>query len=369
MLKPADHFHGSDLEKIEQFYGISKEDIIGFGANVNPLGVPGLLKEKLAGRLDVISSYPDREYKKLRQAMGNYCHADSHNIIPGNGSTELISLIIRLRRPQKALILGPTYSEYEREIRMAGGVCRYFPLQESDDFILDEKALIDSLKEDTDMLILCNPNNPTSSAVPVPQMEAVVKACRKSDIFVMIDETYAEFAPDGEEITAVPLTAQYQNLVILRGVSKFFAAPGLRLGYAVTGNAALREELSKRQNPWTVSSLADEAGQLLFSDTVYIRRTKELIDGQRKHIVEALSSMGGIKAYPPHANFILVRLTEGQTAHQLFETAIRRGLMIRDCSDFPFLDDAYFRFCFMMPADNDRLLACIREFLRMSDSR
>ena len=108
-----------------------------------------------------------------------------------------------------------------------------------------------------------------------------------------------------------------------------------------------------------------EAGQLLFSDVNYIRQTKELIDSQRTYIVESLTSMDGIKVYPPHANFILVRLTNGLTAHQLFETAIRQGLMIRDCSDFPFLDDTYFRFCFMMPSDNDRLLACIRKFLHL----
>ena len=106
-------------------------------------------------------------------------------------------------------------------------------------------------------------------------------------------------------------------------------------------------------------------GQLLFSDVNYIRQTKELIDSQRTYIVESLTSMDGIKVYPPHANFILVRLTNGLTAHQLFETAIRQGLMIRDCSDFPFLDDTYFRFCFMMPSDNDRLLACIRKFLHL----
>ncbi len=365
MLKPADHFHGSDLEKIEQFYGISKKDIVSFGANVNPLGISGLLKEKLSDRLDAISTYPDREYKKLRQSIGNYCHTDSRNIIPGNGSTELISLIIRLRRPRKALILGPTYSEYEREIRMAGGTCQYFPLKESDNFIINEEALIDRLGEDIDMLVLCNPNNPTSSAVTALQMEAIVKVCLKFNIFVMIDETYAEFAQDCEKITAIPLTRQYQNIVVLRGVSKFFASPGLRLGYGVTGNAALLEELAGKQNPWTVSSLADEAGQLLFSDVNYIRQTKELIDSQRTYIVESLTSMDGIKVYPPHANFILVRLTNGLTAHQLFETAIRQGLMIRDCSDFPFLDDTYFRFCFMMPSDNDRLLACIRKFLHL----
>lgn len=364
MLKPADHFHGSDLEKIETLYGIRREDIISFSANVNPLGLSDQFKEKLSAQLDVIASYPDRNYTKLREAIAAYCGAESGNIIVGNGSTELISLMIRLRSPKKALILGPTYSEYEREINLAGGSCTYFPLQESADFIMDETALISALHEDTDLLVLCNPNNPTSSAVTACQMRRILDACKRFAIFVIVDETYVEFAPDCEEITSIPLTGYYDNLVILRGVSKFFAAPGLRLGYAVTGNTSLIGTAAEKQNPWAVSSIAEAAGQLLFTDTGYIRRTKELIHQERLRIWQALSQTEGLKVYPPHANFILVRLlNQGLTSDQLFDMAIRQGLMIRNCSTFPFLDHTYFRFCFMQPDDNDRLLACIQAFL------
>jgi len=364
MLKPADHFHGSDLEKIESLYQIKKEDIISFSANVNPLGLSSHFKDKMSDKLDVITTYPDREYKALRTVIGNYCNADPRNIIVGNGSTELISLMIQLRNPKKALILGPTYSEYEREITLAGGSCLYFLLEESENFVLNEAAFISSLREDIDLLVICNPNNPTASVISSAKMRSIMDACKRLDIFVMIDETYIEFAPDYHKNTCVPLAAYYNNLVILRGVSKFFAAPGLRLGYAVTGSEALVRTVSEKQNPWTVSSLADAAGQLLFTDTEYINRSRDLIQSERERVTAALSKIDGIKCYPSYCNFILVKiLNPNLTSYDLFDVAIRRGLMIRNCSTFPFLDHFYFRFCFMNPKDNDKLLLCISQFL------
>lgn len=364
MAETVHNFHGSDLEQIEAYYGIRREDIIRFGANVNPLGLSETFRRKMAKELDVITSYPDREYKKLREAIGKYCEVTAPFVLVGNGSTELLSLIIRLCRPGGALILGPTYSEYERELLLCGRPFQYFMLQEAEDFMLDENSLTEKLDATISLLILCNPNNPTSSAINIRQMESVVKTCRKYDILVMVDETYVEFSPDYEQTSSIPLTSVYDNLVIIRGVSKFFAAPGLRLGYAVTGNTALLQHAHERQNPWAVSSLADMAGQLLFSDTEHIQKTKELIRSERRRMWHLFSAMDGIKVYRPQANFMLARiLKEGRSGAGLFENAIRRGLMIRDCSSFFSSDHTYFRFCFMLPEDNQRLADCVREYL------
>ena len=162
-LKPKEHFHGSDLEKIEAVYGIKKEDIISFSANVNPLGVSFRLKETLTNHIDAITTYPDREYTSLRKCIADYVHTNYKNIVVGNGSTELISLFIQITHPMKALIVGPTYSEYEREVAMGGGRSHYFSLTEASEFELDTKALTEELSANVDLLILCNPNNPTSS--------------------------------------------------------------------------------------------------------------------------------------------------------------------------------------------------------------
>ena len=364
MLRHSDSFHGSDLEKIEKIYGIKKEDIVSFSANVNPLGVSELVKDKLPGHLDLIATYPDREYCALRKVISGYCGTSSDNILVGGGSTELITLFIRTVAPKKAMIIGPTYSEYERELSLFGGSSMYFPLKEDDSFVLDANSLINCLNRSIGMLILCNPNNPTGSAVSSEDMCLILDACMDNGIFVMIDETYVEFCEDYDRINCIPLAEKYTNLCRLRGVSKFFAAPGLRLGYAVCSNKKLMDSIASLKDPWTVSSLSDIAGQLMLSDSEYISATKKLIFSERNRVTRALRDIPGLKVYDPSANFVLCRITkENADADILFDKAIRSNMMIRNCSTFPFLDNRYFRICFMSREDNDRLLSLIREVL------
>lgn len=360
MIQHKDHFHGSDLEKIEQVYGIKKEEIISFSANVNPLGVSPRLRSTLADHIDAITTYPDREYTALRRCIAGYVNTDYENIIMGNGSTELISLFIQIEHPKKALIIGPTYSEYEREISLGGGICLYYPLKEEDNFALNVSHFTAQLNESIDLVVICNPNNPTSSAITRKDMRKILDICKQNDIFVMVDETYVEFADNYEEIDSIPLTAFYNNIVILRGTSKFFAAPGLRLGYAVTGNRDLIKSINTRKNPWTINSLAVIAGEIMFTDTAYIQETKSLISQERARIYNAFSRDSRFKVYPPSGNFMLVRLLEeNMTSGLLFDRAIREKMMIRDCSTFPFLDNKYIRFCFMAQEMNDRLMDCL----------
>lgn len=364
MAAPKEAFHGSDLEKIENFYHIKKEDIVSFSANVNPLGISPLLRQTLSSHLDAITTYPDREYTALRQSIGAYTGADPEQIIVGNGSTELISLLIQIKSPKKALIIGPTYSEYEREISLGGGISLYHKLSEENNFQLELDRLEPKLNESIDLMVICNPNNPTSSAIPQKQMRQILDICKQHDIFVIVDETYVEFAPDMEKITAVPLTNYYNNVAILRGISKFFAAPGLRLGYAICGNKDFIREMNKKKNPWTINSLAAIAGEIMFQDTDYINATKELIFSERKRIVDILSKWNSVKIYEPLGNFILVRLLKPDvTSDQLFDHCIKQKMMIRDCSTFPFLNYEYIRFCFMTPEENNRLLKAMAEFL------
>lgn len=365
MIKHKDHFHGSDLEEIEKSFGIKKEDITSFSANVNPLGISTRLRTALGGQLDAITRYPDREYTKLRQCISDYTNAHMENIIMGNGSTELISLFIQVNHPKKALILGPTYSEYERDINLGGGSCMYYPLKEKQDFQPDVDDLCRQLHDGLDLLVICNPNNPTSTAITTAQMRRILDACLQFGIFVMVDETYVEFAPNETQITSVKLTNYYTNLIILRGTSKFFAAPGLRLGYAITGNFDLISEINLRKDPWTINSLAEIAGQIMFQDQEYIQATKDLIDKERERIFQILSGWDSVKVYPPQGNFILMRiLREDIDAQMLFEHCVKKGLMIRDCSTFPFLDSQYIRFCMMLPEQNDALIDAFFEKLK-----
>ena len=354
-------FHGSDIEKICEVYQLKSEEIVKFGANVNPLGLSEHVKEQLAGRLDILSSYPDRDYTSLRSTISEYCNIPAEFILPGNGSSELIALLIQERNPKHTLILGPTYSEYSRELSFSGSTQEYYHLREERNFTLDVEDLCKTLENGYDFLILCNPNNPTSSAVMQEDLRKLIAFCADKDIFVMIDETYAEFAPDVEEITAIPLTREFTNLMVLRGVSKFYAAPGMRLGYGITGNMEFLAKMREKQTPWSLNSLGAFAGEIMLQDEDYIKETRNLILSERDRMIRELKDTDTYKIYPAYANFILLRiLKNGLTSYDVFEACIRQGMMIRDCSSFQCLDGEFVRFCIMMPEDNSRLVEVLK---------
>lgn len=354
-------FHGSDIEKICEVYHLKQENIVKFGANVNPLGLSENVKKQLASHLDILSSYPDRDYTSLRNTISKYCNVPAEFILPGNGSSELIALLIQERNPKHTLILGPTYSEYSRELSFSGSTQEYYHLREEDNFILDIDDLCQTLDGKYDFLIICNPNNPTSSAIFTEDLRKLLAFCSEKNIFVMIDETYVEFAPDIQAITAVTLTREFTNLMVLRGVSKFYAAPGMRLGYGITGNLEFLKKMKEKQVPWSLNSLGTLAGELMLKDQEYIRQTRSLILSERDRLLHALSQIPTYKTYPAYANFILLKIQKpGLTSYDVFDACIRQNLMIRDCSSFECLDGEYIRFCIMTPEDNTKLLHVLK---------
>ncbi len=357
-------FHGSDLEKISAYYNIPMDKIISFSANVNPLGISPVLRKKLSEQIDSIMKYPDRDYTALRSAIGTYCGTDPAHIILSGGVTELLSLSFATLEPKKAMLISPTYSEYAREVGLTGGETVPFFLLPEEEFRLDPARLTAALDDSFDLLIFCNPNNPTATTADQGILAEILSHCLEKGIFVLIDETYIEFSPEMDSLTAVPLTEQFDNVMVLRGVSKFFAAPGLRLGYGITGNTALLDRIHSAQNPWTINSLAAFAGGSMFSDTEYIRMTKEFTQKEMRRLYALLLQEKALHVYPPSANFFLLRLEkEGLTADQVFDFCIRQGLMLRDCSTFPGLGSNHIRFCLQMPEENDRLLDAIRRCL------
>ncbi len=364
MIQHTDHFHGSDLEKIEKAMGIKKEEIISFSANVNPLGLSWELKHFLSEHLDVLTSYPDREYTKLRKAIGSYIHCNPEHIIVGNGATELISLFLDALNPKKALIIGPTYSEYEREISLSGGTVHYYFTKEENNFQLDMADFLKEAEQEYDLVILCNPNNPTSTTLTGKELTFLLDRLSRQHACLMVDETYAEFVENEADVSAVSLVSQFDNLLVLRGTSKFFAAPGLRLGYGITGSSRLLSLIREHKNPWTINSIAELAGCFMFQDQPFIKATRQLMEQERDFVCKRLSAIDGLTVYPTTCNFVLVKIEkEGKDADLLFEHCIKKKLMIRNCSSFPTLSNKYFRICFMKHEDNLALIKAIEEVM------
>ncbi len=364
-----EEFHGSDIGSVAKKYGLEESEIISFSSNVNPLGVSGYFKKEMAGQLDCIESYPERDYLSLRMALEGYTGVDHEFIIPGNGSTELISAFISSFDKCRALIVSPAYAEYERNLRLSGGKLHWFDLKEEDGFEFDLQGLLSSINKDTDIVIICNPVNPTSTALKASDMEKVAEKAAESNAFVLVDETYAEFC-DMDIYSCQGLIDKYDNLFVIRSMSKFFSSPGLRLGYAMTSNKDLKEKILCRKEPWSVSSFAALAGQILLSDRGHIEISRDYIKKERERVCALLDEVAayGLKYFRPCANFVLCELTDkGRSAGDLFDYCIRKKLMIRDCTGYGILDGRFFRFCFMDRESDDLLIDTLRSYLIGSD--
>ena len=229
-MQPLFHIHGGDLDAIEKAYGIPKGEISDFSGNINPLGFPKEVWAEMAKHPELASTYPDKRYTALKEAIAGYTGAKAEHVVVGNGSTELIRAFIQTADAKNSIILGPAYSEYEREITLAGGHFTYFPLKEEDGFQLQVDRLLEALTEDVGLFVACNPNNPTGTAISTADLERIFAHCKEKQISVMIDETYIEFAIDPAAICAIALTAKYDNVFVIRGISKFFCRTWSALG-------------------------------------------------------------------------------------------------------------------------------------------
>ena len=288
--------------------------------------------------------------------------ADDIIITSGGSEAVLFSFLSCLNPGDEIIVPEPAYANYMAFAISAGAKIRTIATTIEEGFSLPKVEKFEELiNERTKAILICNPNNPTSSAISTADMKKLLTVCRSLGIFVMIDETYIEFAPEGTSLSAVSLVPEFDNFMVIRGVSKFFAAPGLRFGYGLTSNQAFLQTLLTHQNPWSLNSIGAYAGERMLKDTDYIQKTWSLINSERTRMCTELSGLDTVKIYPAYANFVLVKiLKEGLTSFDVFEKAIHQNLMIRDCSSFESLNGEYVRFCIMNPEDNDRLLDVFR---------
>lgn len=349
------HIHGGNVEEIIRQYGLKEDEIIDFSANINPLGPPSKVIKTLKENLDKIARYPDPETIKLREELSKYLKINQENIIAGNGAIELVYLICRTLRPKKALIVVPTFSEYEFALKSVGCKISFFTLRPDNNFRLNAKGLIARLKK-IDLLFLCNPNNPSGQLISKADMLKIVDNARKKGAFVVIDEVFMDFVEDEKEETLIQEVIKRNNLFVIKSLTKFFALPGIRIGYGI-GNKQLLKKLKIHKEYWSVNALAQIAGVAALKDKGYIKRTKRFVSKEKKFLYYRLSKIKGLKPYPSVTNFILCRLNTNKINSKLLqERLIKKNILVRDCSSFHSLSNRYIRIAVRTHRENLRLI-------------
>lgn len=327
-----------------------KKRIVDFSANINPLGLPRDIKEIIYKNFDRILHYPDPDAKGLTKKIAKYWGINDENILLGNGSLELIYLIMSAYRPKTTLIPAPTFSEYERAAKAVNSKIKYLKLREKEDFRLNLSSV-----DKADMFFLCNPNNPTGNLV-LPSLQGAGKAS-------VVDEAFMDFLPDEKDYTFIWKAIKSKKLIVLRTFTKFFALPGLRIGYLVAHKKIITK-LKQHQPPWSTNALAQLAAELILKDKAYLKKTHKLIAKERKFLFEQLTGIKGLKPYPSVTNFLLVKIAlPGWTSTALKEALLKKGILVRDCVNFRNLNDKYIRVAVRSHKENLQLLKAVREIL------
>lgn len=351
--------HGGNIYKLQRE---GKKDILDYSSNINPLGVPESLKKAVSENFSVLTRYPDINYTELRESIGKYNNIESENIIAGNGATEVLFLYIKALKPKKVLIAAPTFAEYERAVKNAECEIDFFELKEEDNFILNKDKFIQKAKN-YNLAVICNPNNPTGKFISKEIIFEINENLKKSGTKLFIDECFIEFISGWKEKTSALFKSE--NIFILRALTKFFALPGLRLGYGICFDKKIIEKINEIREPWSVNGFADLAGKVILNDIEYIKNTEKWILEERKYFTDSLKEIEEnkkIKIYETETNFILIKLLE-MTSEEFKSRMEEKNILVRNASNFKFLDNSFIRLAIKDREKNKKVIEAVKEVL------
>lgn len=307
--------------------------------------------------------YPDPNSTVLKNTLAAVLKIEPEQIIAGNGAAELVYLLIKVLKPKKVLLPQPTFSEYEIAVLTGGGTVEDYLLSAEKGFQFSVDEIAEQLPG-VEMVILCNPNNPTGTLTSRGNMVEILKLARAGNVTVVVDEAFMDFVTERDNYSTVSLLRDFPNLFVLYSLTKFFAIPGLRLGVGL-GEPELVKKLHLYKDPWNVNCFAQAAGVVSLMDAAYIEKSIAFMQSEKTYLYEQLSAIKGFSPFPPAANYIFagIRAT-GITAGELANRLGRRGILIRDCSSYNNLDPYHIRVAVRTRYENDRLLTALREAIR-----
>lgn len=356
--------HGGNIYNAVR-HGGNIANILDFSANINPLGLPNSLRQSIITNLDRITAYPDAEAHDLKAAISLHYNVERSYITVGNGAVELLYVLCNAIRPRQVLVAAPTFSEYERAARSSGSEVKYLYLNSETDFQINVQHLIQELQSNLiDILFIGNPNNPTGTLMKTKDIEPILQAARLHNTFVVVDESFLDFLMDDDEYTCRHLLPHFENLMILHSLTKFYAIPGLRLGFALT-SPKITNLLHKGKDPWNVNSLAQCAGVAALNDHDFKLASKQLINQTKDEFYKQISTISSLKPYQPSVNFMLVNISNTRMRSSELRTQLaRQDILIRDCNNYPGLSDSYIRLAVKMPEQNQQLLKALQNICR-----
>ena len=337
-----------------------KSNIIDLSANINPLGIPQSITDAILKEVYNINSYPDHFSNELRQHIGLFENISPDWVFCGNGASDIIFRLPRALQAKKVLVTAPTFSDYERSAHSFGSEVIYYSLTAHNHFAVNDKIIEFIQRKSPDIVFICNPNNPTGQLTEVAIIEEVLDYCEKIGAKVVVDECFLDFVKQAKEYTSKIFLDKYSNLIILKAFTKIFAIPGIRLGYALSADDRLLENLYFHGSDWSVSNLAQAAGiAALQNAKAFIEQTEEYVSKERYRMENRLKQMG-YKVFEASANYVFF---QSPYPFDLQYELDKKGIRIRSCRNVQGLDDSYYRIAVSTKENNTIVLAAIAEIV------
>ena len=333
----------------------SDHNIIDFSSNITPLGIPNFVKLIIKKNLDKVQFYPDPKSENVISSLEKYTHLSKSNIIVGNGAIEILYnfCFAFLSKTTKVLIHVPTFQEYETAVKLSNCKISYF---KSLNLSTNIDSFISQIPKNG-CIFLCNPNNPTGKLLSKKELLSIIIVAKKLKTIVFIDECFIELVPKSNE-SLISYVKKYDNLFILRSLTKSFGLPGLRIGYAC-GSKEIIKILQKIKIPWSVNSLAQDAANAVIKNISHIKKSNIIIQKELKYLEDNISILNGFECISSSTNFILIKTKNDST--KLQTKLLKNKILIRDCKNFRGLDNHYIRIAVKSHKDNVKLVKALEK--------
>ena len=335
----------------------TSHDLVDFSANIAPAGISPSVTKSLQKNLKIIQTYPDLHSSGLLSELKKYTRLPKSNLIVGNGAIEIIYNFCSafLSKKTKVLIHTPTFQEYETAAKLNDCKISFFNVinlsETLDDFLLQIPQ--------NGCIFLCNPNNPTGKLLQKKHLLKIIKTAKKLSSIVFVDECFIELVPESNE-SVISYVKKYDNLFVLRSLTKSFGLPGLRIGYAA-GSKQMVEILKKIKIPWSVNSLAQRAAIVSLQNNSNLAKSKIIIKKELAYLINAISKLNGFEYYPSTTNFILIKTKQDSAIIQ--QKLFKENILIRDCRNFRGLDDHHIRIAVKSHKDNVKLIQAMERLV------
>jgi threonine-phosphate decarboxylase len=351
--------HGGDLVAIGRAFAREPESLLDFSASINPFGPPdavSALLRAVAAQPSILAAYPDPHARELRAALAAREGVPAARVVVANGSAALLDLSVRALETRRCIVPVPAFSEYARALAATGSELLPMPLRAEDEFALDPERLIALARAgNADACIISNPHNPSGGAMSRTAVAELADELARFGCACIIDEAFVDYVP---EIGSVP-AALGERTVVLRSLTKFFAIPGMRIGYGFAMEP-LAERMAALLPSWPVGTLEQRAAIAVIADTNFARETIARNVEARADLIRELSALG-LRVFASSANFVLFDAGIDTNVSRLRDALIREhGIVIRTFeNDATLAGGAYVRVAVRRPSENARLIGAL----------